>query len=273
MGARVGDEREARVLGYVQPLVTVRRPGVGLLDTREQVPEPAAGSGPEAEGAVDVDPRPSRLRKLARLGERVERAAVELAGLQADDRRRLGVTVELGLERGQGDATRVVRRDLDDRIGADAEKPQGSVDRRMAELRGEYANRRGAGQAGALGVDAARGEQVLAGGRERRHVRHLAAGDEGERRLGRQREQLPQPLAAAFLDDRSRRRRRVDGRVLIPGHGEPVRRHRSRERAADHPAEEAPARRAEHAAVERRRELVDDFLGREPVLGKRRGQR
>ena len=98
----IGDEGEARVVRDVQPLVAVGRPGVGQLGARQQMPVRGARPRPEPEGAVDVHPGASRVRKLAGLPERVEGAGVQLAGLEADQRRPVRLPVERALELGRG---------------------------------------------------------------------------------------------------------------------------------------------------------------------------
>ena len=85
------------------------------------------------------------------------------------------------------------------------------------------------------------GQHPVTGGGQRRDVRHLAAGDEGIRRLLRQAEQVLQPVGDDLLDDRGRRRAGVGAGVLIPGRGQPVGGDRDRDPTADDPAEEAAA--------------------------------
>src|SRR3546814_17763436 len=50
--------------------------------------------------------------------------------------------------------------------------------------------------------------------------------------------------------------------IVIPGGGEPIGGQRRRQCAADHPGEEAPARRSEMPAQRRGDQLVNDLFGR-----------
>ena len=133
----------------------------------------------------------------------------------------------------------------------------------------EDANRRRAGQAVAVDVPAGFGEHVLAGGRERGDVRHLAAGHERERCAVGDAEQLLQPRARDLLDDRCRWTGYVQAGVLIPGGGEPVGGERSRDRAADHEAEVATAWDGDHTRVDPRDELLDHARWVRRLLGQR----
>jgi hypothetical protein len=124
-----------------------------------------------------------------------------------------------------------------------------------------------------LCVPSAPSQQPVPRGGERRHVRHLRAAGERERRLGGQAEQLLQPTPRDLLDDRFGRAARVGGRVLIPRRGQPVRGQRGRHSPADHPPEEAPARAPEDPAGGIGHELVDHALGRQPGLWQRATER
>ena len=71
------------------------------------------GGRPQPERAVDVHPGAMLVGELDRVGHRVERAGVQVAGLQADDRRAVGTAVErVGqrVERGSGPGRRPARR-------------------------------------------------------------------------------------------------------------------------------------------------------------------
>ena len=87
MRVGVRDEGQARVVGDVEPLVRVGGPRVGASDAGDEVSQRRRGRRPQAEGAVDVDPGAVLGRRVAHLVERVEGAAVDLAGLRAHDRR------------------------------------------------------------------------------------------------------------------------------------------------------------------------------------------
>ena len=87
VGRRIRHRCDPAVVGDVEPLVSVRRPRVGPLDARDAARGARAGRRPQAEGAVDVAPGArARAASVDDLGERIERAGVDLAGLRADDR-------------------------------------------------------------------------------------------------------------------------------------------------------------------------------------------
>ena len=58
VGGGVAHDGDAAVVGDVEPFVAVRGPGVRALHAAREVGEARAGRGPEAEGAVHVDPAP-----------------------------------------------------------------------------------------------------------------------------------------------------------------------------------------------------------------------
>ncbi len=88
VGGAVADRDDAAVVGHVEPLVAVGRPRVGVAGARHEVRERRARRRPQAERAVDVHPRAVLARGGGDLGERVERARVDVARLRAHDRGR-----------------------------------------------------------------------------------------------------------------------------------------------------------------------------------------
>ena len=85
-------------------------------------------------------------------------------------------------------------------------------------------------------------------GREARDMRHLTAGDQCEAGRRRQTKQILEPDPAGFLDDRGRGTAGVQSGILIPSRGQPIRRERGGQRAADHPTKESSARTSQQAA-------------------------
>jgi hypothetical protein len=67
--------------------VSVGGPGVGQIGSVEQRPQRRRGSTPEAEGTVDVQPGLVLVGDGGDLTQRVDGAAVHVAGLGADDGR------------------------------------------------------------------------------------------------------------------------------------------------------------------------------------------
>ena len=186
------------VVGDVQPLVRVGRPRVGALDAGDEVAEPRRDGRPEPERTIDVQPGSRALDGVGDLQERIERARVHVPGLRADDRR----------------PVRVRQRSTERRCvhPASARRP-GSLRSGTSRCRGSGAPRplRAAPRPRAPGCAARPGcrrggcpsrprEHVMPRRRERGHVRHLAAGDEGGRDMLRQAEQLAQPISDDLLD-------------------------------------------------------------------------
>ena len=86
-GAGIGDDREARVVRDVQPLVRVGRPRIGAcsmpVDLRAQLRHRGR---PQPERAVDVHPaRPCACARSTMRAERIAGAGADVAGLRADD--------------------------------------------------------------------------------------------------------------------------------------------------------------------------------------------
>ena len=97
MGRTIADEDDPGVVGHVQPLVGIGAPRVGAIDALGEVPQSRAGSGPQPEGPVDVQPgvRMSADDRDDPL-DRVERSGVHLADLGAHDRRLVAAMERLG---------------------------------------------------------------------------------------------------------------------------------------------------------------------------------
>ena len=248
-------EGNAGVVGHVQPLVRVRRPGVGTLGTGGKVAKARRCGGPEAERPVHVEPRAGALDGVRDRGDVVARAGVDVAELRTDDRRPIARRERRGQQLDPHSPLLVGRNRLDLRA-ADAEVAQGAIDGDVALLAHEDADARCALEPVACEVPACPREDPVPRRRQGCHVRHLAAGHEAGRDACRKQEQLAQPLEHDLLDDARARRRPDQAGVLIPGRGEPVRGDGDRQRAPDDEAEE-PARRHRH----------DPRLGRFDQLG------
>src|SRR4051812_20028739 len=147
----MGAERDAVVVGDVQPLVCVRRPRVGPLDARGEATERRRGRGPEAEGTVDVVPGAMLLREVGDRRDVVAGARVHLAELRADDRR-AGGPAELVAQLVDSDPALVVDRDRPHAAGPEPDEAERTVERPVALRAGENGDRRAAGQAVLLDV-------------------------------------------------------------------------------------------------------------------------
>lgn len=106
--------------------------------------------------------------------------------------------------------------------------------------------------------------------RECRGVGHLPAGDEGERRVGGQPQQVDDPASGDLLDHRRRRAGCEESRVLIPRRHQPVSSECRRQRATDHEAEEsAGAHRHQATILDGIGHAIDDVCSVGGVLGSR----
>jgi hypothetical protein len=210
--------------------------------------------------------------ELADLPQRVDGAGVDVAGLRADDRRPVPAAERLP-QRSRPHAALLVGGDRNDRGRAQAEEPQRPVDGVVAPLASEHPQRRRADQPGRLDVVAGAAEHLVPGGGEGGEVRHLSAGDEADRHLGREPEQLGQPAPGDLLDHAGGGAGDVQPGVLVPGGGEPVGGQRRRQRAADHEAEEAAARRRNQSRLGGRGQRRDHLAGLDGLLRQRPAER
>lgn len=103
----------------------------------------------------------------------------------------------------------------------------------------------------------------MPGGGETGGVGHLAPRNEGKTSVLRKSENLLEPAPCDLFDDGGRGRSSVDSGVLVPSGGEPVGRERAGHRAADDPAEEPSASRANEASLH----VVGQFADH-PLRGK-----
>ena len=238
MGLRVGHEGERGVVGDVQPLVGVDRPGVGGGRAVGEVRAARGSRRPQTERAVDVAPGAVRAAGRDDLGERVERARVHVAGLGADDGREVGAGQRLAERAGAHAALAVGRHELDG-VAPEPEQPQRVEHGDVRLLAGQHAQPRRALEAARLDVPARPREHRVARRRQRRDVGHLGAGDEARRDVGGKPEQLAHPAGDGLLRRGGRRRHHVQAGVLVPGRAQPVRGQRDRQRAARDEAEVA----------------------------------
>ena len=79
-------ESQPAVVRHVEPLVRVRRPGVGPLDAGDEVPELGRRRRPEPERAVHVHPGAGTTERVHDLADGIDAARVHLADLRAHDR-------------------------------------------------------------------------------------------------------------------------------------------------------------------------------------------
>ncbi len=246
VSARVGAEGQAGVVRDIQPLVRVEGPRVGALDALDEMPKRRACGGPQAEGPVDVQPRPGLGGGVGDAVQVVEGAGVDLAGLGADD---CGSVPGGALPGGQllaqpphiHPAGTVGRYDPHG-SPPDTQKPEGAVDAHVPSGPHQDPDGWGSVQAQLLDVPAHRFQDVVSCRGQAGDVPHLASGHEGERRVLRQPEQLPEPGTGHLFDDGCGRAAHVRPGALVPDGREPVGRDGGREASADHEPEIAARR-------------------------------
>jgi hypothetical protein len=138
--------------------VGVRRPRVGGGKSVDEVVEGGTRRSPQSEGAVDMHPRLRRAGDLDGSGEVVERAGVDVARLQRDDRR--GIAVGEGTREALDvDASLLVR--ADGLRPAQARDSPGEHHRRVHRAAGEEADPRGGLQTGGR-IEASPAQQRVA---------------------------------------------------------------------------------------------------------------
>ncbi len=262
MRGRVTNERVAGIEGHVEPLVTVGRPRIGVVDARDEMRETWARGCPQAEGAVDMRPCAETPRNCGTSTDVVERTRVDVARLQQHDRGRVAALRQLRFEGVQTQTPLRVERDEPHLSRADAEHTQRAIDRTVTLIAGQHADRRCSEESVGLDVPVAAREQRVARRSERGEVRGLTAGHKREARLGGKTEHILEPGSRGFFDDCGGRGTRRQRRVLITDRGEPIRSQRGGKRSADHPGEEPPSGRAHEAAVDIRHQLPNDVLRR-----------
>jgi hypothetical protein len=178
----VGAEGQAGVVGDVQPLVRVEGPRVGAAGTGDEMAQRRACGGPQAEGPVDVEPRPRLCRGVGDGIKVVEGAGIDLAGLGADDRRHVPGG-KLLAQPGDLDPGGTIGGDDRQRSPPDAQEPKGAVDAHVAPGAYQDPDGRGSAQAQLFDVPARCPQDVVSRRGQAGEVGHLAPGDEGERRV------------------------------------------------------------------------------------------
>ena len=258
---RVRAEGEPAVVGQVEPLVPVTAPRVGTLQAAHQVARARAGGGPQAERTVHVDPRPVAARDLDAGREVVAGAGVHVAGLEAHDRRVLAATRQHPGQVGDVQRTVGIGPDRLHARRAEAQQPQGPVDRGVPLDTGHDPDDGCAGQPVTLHVPARVGQDVVAPGGQAHGVRLLRTGDEADRGGPGDPQQLLEPPARDLLRRGRRRGEHRVERALVPARRDHVGGGRRREGTPDHEPEE-PGPGAGHEARLGRRHQLLEHVGR-----------
>ena len=233
----VGDDRQAAVVGHVEPLVGVGGPAVGALEPAREVAQRRATPPPTGR----TRRRRAATRPTARTGTRSAPAGRTRRSSRCPPARRRSpgprpssrASASGSIAPWASAATRcaasrpspIIRSAL--KIVACASSPAITVSG-GAPIR-PWPRR----------VPARALEHDVARDRQAGHVGHLRAGDEADARVRRQPEQREHPVLDDLLDDRRGGRADPHVRVLVPRRGQPVRRQRGGQRAAGDEAEVA----------------------------------
>src|SRR5579872_3438764 len=166
-------EGVAAIEGNVEPFVPVGGPGIGLFHALDQVLVSRARGRPETESAVDVNPGAVAFRDRNQSAKIVERAGVDVARLQDDDRR--GLMAQRVLERVGLPA--IQRGDM---RAAHAQQTKSALDRAVPLVAGQNADLGRAVKTPLLHIPALPLQKRVTSRGEARKIRHLAATDESE---------------------------------------------------------------------------------------------
>jgi hypothetical protein len=248
--------------------VAVDRPRVGALEARDEVAETGCRRRPQAESAVDVNPCADVVGRVANLPDRVEGARVHVAALRADDRR-TGSALQRVAQLVGAHRALIVARDEPCPARPEAQIAKGGRDRDVVLVAEQHVDRRRAGEPVGLDVPPRARKDVIPSGGESREVRHHAAGDEADRRLRGQPQQLHEPAAGDLLRDRRGGPEGVKPRVLVPGGCQPLGRERYRQAPADHEPEEARTGRPHQPPIG----VLGELLDHRDVIRRPLGQR
>src|SRR5574342_408146 len=123
----MGAQDDAAVVWHVEPFMGVRCPGVDTFYAGQQRPQPWAGSGPQPERAIHVDPRAGLVTESADLRERIDRPGVDVAGLSTDDRRS-GRGSQSVVQRLRAHPSLLINSDRGEAVDAHTEEPECSID-------------------------------------------------------------------------------------------------------------------------------------------------
>ena len=246
-------DRDAAVVGHVEPLVGVGGPRIGPVQTGD--PQRAAGGRPQAHGAVHMEPRVIPVGEVCQFTDRIDGARVHIPRLAADDGGPVSAVSE-GLRQGGWTHRAVgVGRHGHECARAEPQQAGRARNRHVRFVAHDQPDGRRAGEAGSLDIPPGLREHVVPGRGEGGGVGHLAAGHECEGALRRQAKQVEQPLPGDLFDHGRRGSGGEEARVLVPGRHQPVGRECRGERPSDHEAEE-PAHAHEPAGLHRVGQVV-----------------
>ena len=234
---RMADEREAAIVGDVQPLVSIGAPGVATGEAVHQVSRFRRGGGPESEGAVDMEPELSAQRMFGEGARGVEGSCVDVAGLEANDGGSGDGWQKIGAE-----ASVRIRRDARDAVAAKAEEGERFSNGDVAVVAHDDGKGRSAEETVGLSVPALGGEEMLTRSGEAGEIGHGGAGDEGSGGSGGKTEEFARPFESEVLEEGGDGRHGAERDVLIPGGGEDVGGAGGGQRSAVDKAEVAAAR-------------------------------
>jgi hypothetical protein len=265
---RVSHEREAAVVGDVQPLVAVGDDRVCPLDSLDEMARAVREGGEETEGPVHVQPGAVTLREIGHRGQGVEVAGVHLAGTRDHHGGRVAEGLEFAFERGEVEPSGPVRREFPHGIASQPEHRERLRVARMDVARAENRHPRQTAEAFHVDVHALPKAPPSPSTSERGEVRHGRARGEDPAPRPRQTEELLQPAERDRFEMSAQWRGNPGSRVLIPRGCEPVRAERRRRRPTVDEVEE-PRPGGVHEAAAALDQLLQRGDGSDAILGKR----
>ncbi len=195
-----------------------------------------------------MHPRPGRTNHVADIGDGVECARVDVAGLRADD----GRTLDPG-QRGRDHAPLRVNGNTVSTPATETEQSERLDQRRMGLFSNDHGQRWRADETVRLHVPASPLEHPVSSRSKRREVGDGRPRYETGAAFIRQTEQFAKPTERNAFQHRHCRRNLVHHRVLVPGGRQPVRSDGYRHRSSNDKAEES---RRRHCDRRRRTHLV-----------------
>ena len=171
-----------------------------------------------------MNPRAARLGALGQFRKRIEGAGIDVAGLQAKNRRPVDFRQKVGAH-----APLRIGTDLDDATASQSQDTQGFEQGGMCLGADDDADRGSAEQPVGFNIPAGALEHLVARGRQAAEIRLRRPGHESTGRVARQIENVEQPAQRGLLERGDSGRGTMQGGVLIPGrwsrdHAERVRR-------------------------------------------------
>ena len=211
---RTSDDRDAAVVGDVEPLVTVGGPRVRSVQALDEIGAARIGERPQTERTIDVEPTVARRHPVGDLVERVEGAGVHLTGLSADQHGNTVGNVEREIA-GAHPALVVGRHDRHP-FTPESDQAERLAQGAVGLLADHDVDLRRTEQPVALHVPSVFVEQRVAGGRETTGVGHGRSGHERDVAVAVETQHVECPAPGDVVDRRGHGRHHRQRGVLVP---------------------------------------------------------